>query len=449
MRWERFAAVAAALSAASAGAQPKDVALRDLIDEAAAASPEVQQARAAVAAERARAVAAGAFPDPTLSLGIQNDGFRGIEVGKMETSFYSVVATQPLPWPGKRGLREDVASLEARRAEEQLRRALLDVEARARRAFVALSVVRGDTEILDELQGLWRNAERVARARYEAGQAPQSDLLRAQVERARLEQRRFAVEASAVAALAEVNRLRNRSLDAPFEEVPRLSELPVPQLEGDAEERSPELALSHVEVQQAASRVALAQRERWPDLAVTAGVMPRGALEPMWQLGVSISLPIWSRRGSAVEAERQRQIAGEQGAEAVRQVLRLRTRERRAAIDALVRTNAKYREVLVLSAAAAKSTLAQYEVGRTTFASVLEAVGSYVADRAGELASLSALHELLIAQLELSLDPVAPLPGGIAQPSMATRSSAPRAAPRSAAAATSAAPQPAAAMGGM
>ena len=62
-------------------------------------------------AERERVPQAGALPDPVLSLGIQNDGFDEIMIGKMETSFYQVMLSQGLPWPGKRGLRTDVARL--------------------------------------------------------------------------------------------------------------------------------------------------------------------------------------------------------------------------------------------------------------------------------------------------------------------------------------------------
>ena len=45
-------------------------------------------------AERERVPQAGALPDPVLSLGIQNDGFSEIMIGKMETSFYQVMLSQ-------------------------------------------------------------------------------------------------------------------------------------------------------------------------------------------------------------------------------------------------------------------------------------------------------------------------------------------------------------------
>src|SRR5262249_23516467 len=184
----------ALVAALGRGARAEDGMLSRLIDEAAVASPEVAQARAEVRAERARIPQAGALPDPTLSLGIQNDGFKGIQIGPMGTSYINVMLTQPLFWPGKRGLREQVATLGARRAEARMSRAILSLEARVWRAWLGLLLARGEIELLEEQERLWKQAEQTARSRYESGQVPQSDLLRAQLERAGLQQRRGALE---------------------------------------------------------------------------------------------------------------------------------------------------------------------------------------------------------------------------------------------------------------
>ena len=398
-----------------------DPALARLIDEAAAASPEVAQARAEVEAEKARVPGAGALPDPMLTLGIQNDGFKGIEVGTMETSFFNIMVTQPFYWPGKQGLREQVATLDARRAEARLSRALLDLEGRVRRAWIGLLLARSQADLLDEQQRLWVQAGATAQSRYESGQVPQSDLLRAQLEKARLQQRRFALEAETATRVAELNRLRAHPLDEPIATSGSLADLPDPVLlpqadaDQDAEARSPEVRSASLGVEQAGRRVELARKERLPDFAVTAAVMPRGSLDPMWSLGVSVGLPIFAGRkqNQAVHGGEQRRIGETQGAEALAQILRLRTRERLATLSALNRANQQYRsQVLVLSAAAARSTMMQYEVGRVPFAAVLEALSGYVADRSSYLASVADAQLVAIAQEEVSLDPVPSLSAG-------------------------------------
>ena len=402
-------------------ASAQDAVLQKLLDDAAAANPEVAQARAAVEAESARIPQAGALPDPSLSLGIQNDGFRRINIGTMDTSFFSIQLTQPLYWPGKRGLREAVATLEKRRSEARLGRAVLDLEGRVRRAYLGLLLVRAQIDLLAEQEQLWLQAEQTARALYESGQVPQSDLLRAQLERARLQQRRWALDAELSTRLAEPNRLRVRPLDEPVQTSARLADTPDPAdlaeaaAQQDALERSPEILLSTLGVEQAGRRLDLARKEKLPDFAVSAAIMPRGGLEPMWQVGFSIGLPIFagSKQNRAVDESAHRQIGEAQGAEALRQILRLRTHERLTTLLALNRTNQQYRsQILVLSAAAARSTLSQYEVGRVPFASALEALSGYISDRTSYLGSIADAQLIAIAQKEVSLDPVPSLGGG-------------------------------------
>ena len=429
----RFLVVVMLAVALGSSASAQDAVLQNLLDDAAAANPEVAQARAAVEAESARIPQAGALPDPSLSLGIQNDGFRRINIGTMDTSFFSIQLTQPLFWPGKRGLRGQVASLEKRRSEARLERAVLDLEGRVRRAYLGLLLVRAQVDLLAEQEQLWLQAEQTARARYEAGQVPQSDLLRAQLERARLQQRRWALEAEASTRLAEPNRLRVRPLDEPVQTSAHLADTADPAVlaeaaaQQDALDRSPEILLSTLGVEQAGRRLELARKEKLPDFAVTAAIMPRGGLEPMWQVGFSIGLPIFSgsKQNRAVDESAQRQVGEVQGAEALRQILRLRTHERLTTLVALNRTNQQYRsQVLVLSAAAARSTLSQYEVGRVPFASALEALSGYITDRVSYLGSIADAQLIAIAQKEVSLDPVPSLGGGAAGPMGSTSTTA-------------------------
>jgi len=140
---------------------------------------------------------------------------------------------------------------------------------------------------------------------------------------------------------------------------------------------------------------------------VSAGVMPRGSLDPMWSLSFSVGLPVWAGRKQAravAEGEARRDAEG-QGAEAIQQILRLRTEERLALLESTLRANQLYRGgLLVQSEAATESTMSQYKVGRVTFASVLEVLNGYVADRASFLESMAQAQRIAISQWELSLE---------------------------------------------
>ncbi len=184
-------------------------------------------------------------------------------------------------------------------------------------------------------------------------------------------------------------------LTEPIATTRTLADLPDPALPDPtqavtlAEAESPELKKALLAGEQAGRRVELAEKERWPDLTVSAGVMPRwGDFPTMWQAGVAFNLPIWGaqKQSRAVAENRARGEAARDGAEAIRQLLRQRIHERLAALGALVEANHLYRSgLLVQSDATVSSTLSQYQVGRVTFASVLEALSGYLADVNGFL----------------------------------------------------------------
>jgi outer membrane protein TolC len=403
------------VSDAAPPALPTDPVLAELIEQSVAARPELKQAEATVRAERERIPQAGALPDPVLSLGIQNDGFKEIMVGEMDTSFYQVMLSQGIPWPGKRGLRTDVARIAADEAGAALARARLTTEADVRRAYTDLLSARDRLDLLRQLEEIWQTSAGTARARYEAGEGAQSDVLRAQLELNRLRQRRWALEAQERTAVQTLNRLRGRPVDEPISTPASLRKIEIPELRAgeaaiaDALARSPELAQARLGAARAERSVALAKRERFPDLGVNAAVMPRGQLEPMWSAGVSIGLPVWSPRkqGRAVAESRARADSSERAAEAIEQVLRLRVAERRTAYTAALETIRILREgLLVQSRATAESTLAQYRVGRVTFASVLEANAGYIADEETFLAAVAEAQRIAIAAAEVSLEPV-------------------------------------------
>jgi outer membrane protein, heavy metal efflux system len=406
----------------AAASTPDDPVLTELIRESLARRPELRQADALVSAERERVPQVGAFQDPVLSLGLQNDGFAGLQIGKMETSYWQVMITQPLSWPGKLGLRSEVASTSVRLAEASLGRARLTAEADVRRAYLDLLLVRDRLVLLTRLEALWTKAEGLARIRYESSEGAQSDLLRAQLERNRLRQRRWALEAEARTRVQAVNRLRAHPLDEPVLTTATVGALPDPELPtveaalADAERRSPELQLARLAAERASQQVALARRERYPDLAVTAAIMPRGSLDPMWSAGVSVSLPIFSgsKQWRAVAESEARAAAGEGGAETVLQVLRLRVQERLALLASLLDSAHLYKDGLIIqSQATADSTLSQYRVGRVTFASVLEAIAGVINDADGYLQTVAAAQRVAIAAGEVSLDSLGGAAGGM------------------------------------
>ncbi len=405
-------AAAAPSASASPRGLPADAVLARLISEALAARPELAKAEAVVRAEKERIPQAAALPDPMVQVGIQNDGFTSIEIGRMDTSFVSLMASQTMPWPGRRGLRRDIATLGSVEATTQVERARISTEADVRRAYLDLLLVRDRVALLDRLDAIWRQSSEVARIVYETGKGPQSDVLRAQLELRRLGQRRIALQGEEKARLLTLNRLSGHPLDEPIETTTHIRDLGAPSAQvgrfsaDRALTESPELRAARTEVARAGKSVELAQGGYYPDVTVGAGFMFRGQLPPMWLVTVGAPVPLWGgdKQDRALNEGRAREGAARSDVTTLEQMVRLRSEERRSVFSTLVRTIDGYDHgLLAESEATATSTLNQYTVGKVPFASVLEANAGLIADHEGYLEAVAAAHRILIDEAEISL----------------------------------------------
>jgi outer membrane protein TolC len=140
--------------------------------------------------------------------------------------------------------------------------------------------------------------------------------------------------------------------------------------------------------------------------------MNRGGLDPMWQAGVGITLPLYrGRRHAAVaEAEAGRRAAALQ-VEAVRAQIRFRTREREAQLRAAERMAAVYADgILPQARLSYEAAIASYQAGKVPFLAVLEALSTLYRDRVDHLRILAA-HERIKASIEeASLDATSEMP---------------------------------------
>lgn len=403
-----------------------DPTLAALEAEALAAVPELAQARAEVSAAAERVPQVQAWPEPRLQVGLQHDGFSRWQVGRSEMSWILFMAEQTFPFPGKLALAGEVASAEVTARRLSLERARLSTLAELRRSYLALQLARARLGLTAQLVGLVDQAREVAQRRYEAGDGPQVDVLRAQLELGTLAQRRTALAADERQRLQALNRLRGHALDDALA-TPSLDGLsfPTPPDEAAALTRalaaSPEHLAAQAGVLGAERARALAERGAWPDLTLGLGVMVRGSLEPMWTVSLAAPLPVFAaaRQGPAA-AEAAARLEGQRRAvDVVAQALRLRTAQRLVAWRALAELWQTYRGRLLTDAAATQdATLTQLRVGKVPFAAALEAARATVGLQDASAAVLADAWRLAIADDELSLGEVPasaaalPLPGG-------------------------------------
>lgn len=398
--------------AAAAAPPQQDAILAAFIQEALGSRPELSQARADVQVAQERVTQAQAMPDPVLQVGVQNDSFNQWQVGTMESSWVLFMASQTFPFPGKRGLRAELASTEVRDRELATERVRLQTIAEVRRAYLAVQLAGARLELLAKLRGLIEQSIAVAEARYEIGEGVQSDLLRARLELARLQQQRLQVEANGRLQAQALNRLRAAPLDERIEGAPPFAALSFPPIPDEAaslstfRDQSPEVLSTATGVLRAERARALSERSYYPDLSVSAGVMVRGSLEPMWTVTVGVPLPVFAgdKQSRAVAEAEALRASASRGSDALEQLLRLRIHQRIEYWGALEEMWQAYQGGLLKEAeAASESTLTQYRVGKVAFTSVLEASSTAISAIDASYGVLAEAWRLAIAHDELSL----------------------------------------------
>lgn len=405
-----FTAAGESSAGASTRAALHDPQLDALVAEALATHPDVAQAKSLVLAAQARIQPAGALADPFLGTTYQVDG-TNFALGSMEDTFLGFMYSQPLPWPGKRGLEKQAAESDAKALEAGLvGRAALSIEANVRRAYYDLLLARAILQLIEERRSSWTQIEGVVRERYTVGLGAQQDVLRAQVEVLRIDEAVAAQQAIVASRVAELNRLTGRPQDMPLETaqtlVPREGALDAALLIEAVKGRSPEIAAARQSIATGELRVSSAHKAYKPDFVVNGGPMYRGDLDPMWQVGVGISLPIFRKSKQDFRLREAEELLNASGSavQSIEQTLELRTRERLANLDASQKIAKLYNDgVLPLDELSLESAIASYQTGKIPFISVLEALNTLYADRETLLSRIAETEKWRIAIDEADL----------------------------------------------
>ena len=375
------------------------------------ASPRIAAANALTAAAEARIAPARRPPDPQLQFGLMNRSLPGFGLSD-PLGMNQIQVMQMVPFPGKLGLAGRVA---AERAEGQRARSAdvaWDTRARAAMEFYEIYRIDRSIAVANETLRLLRDLGETARTMYGVGQGRQADVLRAQVEIARMDEELTRMKTERLAAAARLNALLDRGTDQPVGNVvlPQFPESlpPLDALVAEAQANRPMVRAGEADVRSADAGVRLARREIWPDLTFGAQYgqrpMPDGT-DHMLSLMLGVTVPVFA--GS-------RQLAMRREAEAMRLMasadldgMRADTRGRVAELYAAVQRSRRLAElyrgtILPQSRATVTSSLSSYRVGGVDFMTLLDnqmTVNRY----RQELYQLDAEQGQALAELEMML----------------------------------------------
>lgn len=375
-------------------------------------SPRVEAAYQRWRAAAARLPQAGALPDPHLTAGVfvnEIETRTGPQQGRLGLR-------QAVPWPGTLAGRRDAASRSALAAWRRYESVRLDVAADVRTAVHELAHLDASIAIAASTLELVRSFEDVVRARYRVGAGSHPELVRAQVELGRIEDRLRRLEALRPALAAELNALLDRDASAAlpaFDELAARRADAVPaDLAAEARRSNRELLALDEESEARREEADLARLDGRPDLVFGVDwILVGDAADPSitesgddaFLLSVGVSLPLWRERYDAGVREalagrlavaRERDAAGDRIAAAI---------ERRwfEHVDADRRVRLYDRTLVPKAETGLRATLAAYRAADARFLDLLDAERTLLefrlvaararADRAIALAELERL----------------------------------------------------------
>lgn len=348
-------------------------------------SPEIAAARAAVRAAEGRTRQAGAFPNPVASYSREQTSGDGTRNAQDIIAF-----EQQLELGGQRSARRAAAGAFRAAAEARLDASRAQIGFDVARAYAQAVAADRRAALTKEAAQIFTEAGRVGRERLAAG-----DMSGYEHRRIRLEAARYAaLEAEAQMIRANARRALATLLSAPNLNVepgslvltdslmPGRLPLPVDSLVTLALMQRPELLAVQREAGAARAEARLARAERIPTPTLGAGYKheraPGGTSLGGFVAQISLPLPIWDRRGGAVQA------ADAEGERRQADIETVRRRTEREVRDAYESSQALATQLEVLgerldqdARTGLRAAQVAYGEGETSLVAWLDAVRAY------------------------------------------------------------------------
>lgn len=332
----------------------EELRLSDLINEARQKNPELRAAEAKAVAAHQKISQTTSLPDPMLEVGYQNEGLRQYTYGESLDAQWMLGASQTFPFPGKRELLGDMATLEADSAVASVNALKLKIVERITEIYYDLLLSHQEIGLIEARAPLLAKIEETALARYASGVGTQAEVLMAQTEKYLLIEKAAMAKRKRETLEAMLNRAVGRPADAnlgtPTAESPTPFPYSLDKLIRQATEKAPDLVAMRKMSLAAGKRLDMSRKEAWPDLTLSAKYSARGGGDPdMVSLTASVPLPLfYGRKQKAGIAEADWNMrAAEQDLEAGRLAITADIRDNYAMIQAADKLTALYAGALI------------------------------------------------------------------------------------------------------
>ncbi len=371
----------------------------ELVAQVSKANKQVESARLMQLSAEESARATGRWPDPMLMLGIENAP-RSFDLDMDPMTMRVIGLSQEIPYSGSRSLQRKAALSAISESAQDRLTVERNLAYAARLAYIDLYSKRQILTLLEQQRALLVQSADATLARLESNQATQDQVLSARSDIWRLESSIVSLKQELDALRFRLNSLRGGHPDDSIPSLVAPAELAGTGSLSDwlisARANYPPLAKLSSSAERYQFEERVGNRMRWPMLSLSAeyGIRtgreiglhgdPGEEREDMVSLGLSISLPIFSRGSQAAMARSMKAMAASRTAEAdqmwrdIESTLRS-LHQRLARIDESI---VLYRDKIIPNAEDAnKVALSSYEANRLNLSELLQTQVALITDR--------------------------------------------------------------------
>jgi len=391
---------------ASLLAQDKPLRLDELISRAREKNPKIQSAALEGQAAALRIPQVQTLPDPMIGLSYKNMGFPAFTLGQEVMSGLGLSFSQAVPFPGKLRLKGEIAEKESARQEEDRKATVLGVLKEVKTIYFQLYSLHKSLAVLGEQKALLQKASELTETKYAVGNGVQSEVFKARVEIARMDEMITPMTEMIKSLTVRLNLLMDAPSDAPLG-IPQdqmVERLPVSleEIKATARENSPMLKEASLMVEEGGKMVDLAKKELSPNFVFGGGYEYKGNLPGMYEIMVGVELPLYkkTKQSKMLEESLALHQSSKSGLTSARNdVVSMITESylKAHSAETLIRL---YKDKIIPQASlTVESSLAGYRVNKIDFLSLLADINTYFSYQLAYLKELTGLWTS-IAELE-------------------------------------------------
>ena len=365
-------------------AQESALRLDDLLKQALERNPRIKSAGFEADAWAFRIPQEKTLPDPMIGLNLKNMGFPELTLGRDVMSGIGITFSQALPFPGKLRLKGEIAAKAFERQSISRNAVVLSVLTDVKTAYFELYAMHRSVAVLLEQKALLEKALELTETKYTVGTGIQSDVFKARVEVARMDEMITPMAEMIKSLNARINLLLDFPPDRPLgiPQDQRVESLPLSLEDAKraAAENSPMIKEASLMIEEGDKMVSLARKELSPNFVVGGGWEFKGRLPSMYEVMVGFEIPLYrkTKQSKMLEESVTRLESSKSHLASTRNDIAFMVTEdflKARAAESLIKL---YKEKIIPQASlTVESSMAGYRVNKTDFLALLTNINTH------------------------------------------------------------------------